>query len=136
MDVFEWLKSCAVGTTLGLFPLWWWLSSIAFELKINNEKLPKLLMEVAKNSPGPGLFAQLPIKHSHVTTYRVLTIIYLVAFFSFTQYFAIKYYLEGDTKYFLNLETGFTPFLLLTVALPSFLIKRYLRKINNANKST
>jgi hypothetical protein len=135
MGIFSWLKWCGAGVIAGLFPLWWWCSAKVYDATKNHRmKVPDWLLVLAKNSPGPGLFdILLPYRRYYVTIYKTLTTIYLASTLVFVQFYAWKNYVNGDFIYFLDLETGFLLFLLLTVILPSVILNRYLRKIGRDN---
>jgi hypothetical protein len=132
MDVAEWLKWCIGGVILGIFPLWWWCSEMILEATLNkNKKVPSLLIFLVKNGPGPGIFHELLYRKSYyLLLFRGLTIIGLIGASIFIQYYAWYNYVNHDFDYFLNLETGFFLFFLLTALVPSYFLKRYLTKLS------
>jgi hypothetical protein len=130
MFVYEWLKWCAAGVILGIFPLWWWCSSVILEMVLRkHHTVPRWMMLLVENGPGPGIFhASLSSNRYYINMFRILVMIWSIVLFALVQYFCWTRYFFSDFSYFLCLETGFLPFYFFTIIVPSIVLKKHIQK--------
>jgi|WetSurMetagenome_2_1015567.scaffolds.fasta_scaffold319198_2 hypothetical protein len=123
----EFLNGLFIGLIAGIFPLWWWFSADIMYFSVTLKKTtPKWMGAVAHHHPFLIYFYEnLYYKPFYQITLRILTIVYIVCFIIFSLCFPIK-----GAPYIINFlnKAGFDLGLLLVWLLPSFFVRRYLKR--------
>jgi len=128
--IADWLISAGWGILFGLIPSHIWIvANVEYAMFAQNRNIPEKLTkyfsfrsDLTENKWGKK-------KKLQVFASRVFSIAIIVIILVRYQYVTITGFLNGRAAIndLIVLETGFTPFLLLTWLLPAYLLERYLQ---------
>jgi len=135
-EILGWLKISAIGVLFGLFPAWWWSSAIIIQAAIHeNKAVPEWMMQIAKNNPFLSFF-HITLFHKRYYPFisKVLAIIWTVVILAFIHYGEFIAYKEATILEVIELESSFVFFMLLTLMLPAFFLKKYFKHLKPIQK--
>jgi hypothetical protein len=131
-----WLTLSGSGIVFALFPAYISTASILYEAILVQKKKPSRwiceIFFINHEYPEGTIWARGP-RSTRKIAWNI-SVVYVVLFLCFYQYFGIINNFQIDILTILIGETSFPVFLLLTWLLPVYFMKRYLKKVKSGDE--
>jgi hypothetical protein len=130
-SLIGWFAWAGIGILSGLFPAWWFCSALIMQnYKFNQQPTPKLLLDIARNNPGFGVFQIIFDKTTYYPSIlRISAIVWIILFLTGYHFLALTDYAKDNFMQIIAIETSFPILILVTWLLPSWFMKRYLKRL-------
>jgi hypothetical protein len=130
MDIKGWFIVSGVGILFRIFPAWWWCSAMIADAIVNGKRLASWLKATAETIPLFGVIHVSTVsKNNYLLVLRIISITWIAICLIGCQYLSIPDFKEGNITRILEIETSFPVFVVLTVIVPAYFLKKYLRRI-------
>jgi hypothetical protein len=131
MDIQGWLIISGIGILFGIFPAWWWCSALIADAIVQKRTISKWLTVVAESVPLFGVIhSSLFNKKIFLATLRISSIIWVTACFFIYFFFSVSDFRTGNITLIIGSVTSFPIFLTLTLIIPIYFLKRYLKQLS------